>query len=246
MDFLCFFIAILYLASVVLADFSPIAPVVIKIHQLLPKEKQRVNTVKFLIDPEIWNKYLRDVAITDFDRAKEILDAVGDILYVEEMEDPKFSSDNLTNLLLKNREGNKYVDANFTKKNIDKFNMKTAIEHLAEGIIAYDKVMSDDDVKKRFKEGKPLGDLAEALSLTLTKLNPNNWDKEFYAKLTKAAKNEKDEDGTKTVKSEKSEKSEKYDEGWGKNLLWILLAIVVGLIIIGVVIFFILRRRKQA
>ena len=211
-----------FLIYLTLADDSPIAVHVNKIHQRIPDDKKREYTVKFLNDPKHWKGLLEKAAVKDWAGLNAVYNAIGevfkDMVYPTIQTTPKFND-----YKKQTKKFKKFINNASTEKNKDKLSIEKYVGIWVDQLVAFDDVMKLPNTDERFTKVKPLGDLAEPLSLALKKLNPGNWDKDFYDKLVKAAEN-------------------KY---YGGYLLYILLAVGIVLLVIGVTVFLILRRKKK-
>jgi hypothetical protein len=216
---------LIYYFSISLAvDVSPIAGHVDRIHQRIPEGKKRENTVKFLKDPKHWKDLLEKAAVKDFAGVEAVHNAVAKVLDDPPLEEPivkRSTGHELDRASLKLRT---FTNDLLVETKKDKIKIEEYVGLWADLLLAYDDVMKESNAENRCKNGKPLGDLVEGFSLALKKLNPNKWDKDFYDKLVKAAEN-------------------KY---YGGYLLFILLGVGIGLLVtIGIIVFFILRRKKK-
>jgi hypothetical protein len=144
----------------------------------------------------------------------------------------------------------------------NKFTLEDAVRDLA----AYLKTYDDLYKKGYIFGGKPIGEMVDTMIGSLKELKPENWDKEFFAKLQKAFKNEDyrteaekvDDSGNKNDGENDENKGDvKKDgnngnsggngnNGSGHNLLYYVLAIFLILLVVGAVVFFILRHKNQA
>jgi hypothetical protein len=215
---------IYYFSVSLAADVSPIAGHVERIHRRIPDEKKREYTVKFLKDPKHWKDLLEKAAVKDFAGLDAVHTAIVKVLTDLNLEDPSVEKPTFDELKKVNTKVKTFKNDLFVETKKDKIKIEEYVGLLADYILAYDDVMKEPDADSRLGNGKPLGDLVEGFSLALKKLNPGNWDKDFYDKLVKAAEN-------------------KY---YGGYLLFILLGVGIGLLVtIGIIVFFILRRRKK-
>jgi hypothetical protein len=211
-----------------LAQVSPIAGHVERIHQIIPKESQRENTVKFLKDPKVWEN-LKDALVKDLAGLEKIGRALNEIIYEllpPDRDDPKYVALGRSLKLLK-----EYLNTLGTNKK--SFSIEKAIGLFAD--LLEDYVKAPKLPRANYPDKKELGDVAEPLSLTLKKLNPKIWDKEFYGKLLKAADNQKYND----------DDDNNNNGNWKEYLPHIFLAVGIALIVAGVVVFVILRRKGQ-
>jgi hypothetical protein len=157
----------------------------------------------------------------------------------------------------------------------DEFTVENYIRDLEAFLEIYNYYLKNGKIKEGLKS---IDEMVDPMIKSLKYLNPDNWDKEFFAKLQKAFNNEdyrtetKKVDGTSkkdeikkdensnggenedaksknpndTGNKDDSKKDENKDNGGGNDLFYILAMILLILAVIGAVVFFVLRHRKQA
>jgi hypothetical protein len=223
-----------FVAFFVFADDSPIAVYVDRLNERIPEEKQQEKVVWFLKDIDIWNKYLKDAAKNDLAGLKAVYDAFGKPFGFDPPDNKGATNKKRLVFIEKNSEAIKFCDAVIAGEEND---IKIFVQYLVEVLEAYDDVMKDPEPKNRLKNAKQLGDTVDDLCLALKELKAENWDKEFYDKLVKAVEKEKDKSG---------EGFKGVDGDWKKYWPHILLAVAITVVVIAIVVFFIMRGKKQA
>jgi hypothetical protein len=222
----------------VFGEDSPIAPSITKIDNLVPIEKKRPNTVKFLKDSKHWRNLLENVVSLDLEGIKAVANKVKDIIVPR---DPPKSCcicepANSIILMVQSQNYLKFTIyagvlrdySNFLnfEKTKDLFKVPKFIEIVADALSAYDIVYNDVDIKRDlFKYKKSIGDVVEPLSIALKEFINTNWNREFYEKLLKAADNQE------------------YD---GNSMFWFqIAAAAIILLIAGGAIYLQLTRRRR-
>jgi hypothetical protein len=95
----------------------------------------------------------------------------------------------------------------------DKFSLEDAVRDLAAFLETYDYFYR----KGLSSGGMPIGQMVDTMIGSLKNLNPENWDKEFFAKLQKAFNNEDYRTETEKVDDGGKKDSNKNDDGKSEN-----------------------------
>jgi hypothetical protein len=225
----------------VLGKDSAIATYVDEINKLIPDNKKKLNTVKFLKDSDNWSKLEKAVSTDPEGTFKVVMKflyllpvGVDKSNSMFEGSSPPFKHQSAIqfgeNFLLFLETGKPLIklvsetEGVLKKETMDHFKPVDFVEQLAKTLTAYDVVYKNPAAKKEFKNPKPIGDVVPQLSLALKEFTSTKWDKEFYEKLTKAAD----------------------DKPYETNPLWYgVAAVIIILLIAGLAIFLVLTRRKR-
>ena len=239
-------------------SLSPIAIDVYRINALIPNDKRRENTAKFLKDQENWT-ILEAAAKEDITRTKAVLAEVFKLLIPGPLYEPNVLIELDKGFLQKlDSEMNQIIHTNssFFKKDceleIKVGQIQVCVKRIANFLVAYKKVVEDKDLRELFfKKSIPIGDFAEPLSKALKNLVPDVPEEgSVYESLTNAIKDDDDKAALNKKKStDDGNKSGDNGSGdapasgnLGKYFL-IGTCIALPLIIIGVVIIFMLRKK---
>jgi hypothetical protein len=242
MNYLLFIAYFFIFTWFTLAEVSPIAGHVERINRTIPENQRRENTVNFLKDPKVW-EFLKDAAKKDIDGVKKLLqemDKITDESFPLDEKDPNFDKfKKAAEQFVTYRENG--------LKDKEAFSTEEAIRLFADTLVARNEVKNLPQADK-----KPLGDLVERMSLTMKKLNSKIWDEEFYRKLLKAAENQKYDNQTsdnqtndKKNGNQKNGNQQNDVGNWKEYLPHILLAVVIVAVLVGVIVFVILRNKRQ-
>jgi hypothetical protein len=197
--FLAFICVRVYTSSV-----PPTATFVDEIHRLVPDAQKRNFTAEFFRDPKNLETINEGVK-NDFENVHKVLFKIWrkclDFTFVT----PNPSVKNVV------RESFDKVFF-YIQCSADEFSVDNFIRELAAFLKTYNEYYIQQG---RFaRGGKTIGEMVDPMILSLKYLDPNNWDKEFFAKLQKALKNE---DFKKDHPEKVNESGIKNDDTKGEN-----------------------------
>ena len=224
---------------------SPIAAEVNRINDLiLPNDMRRENTVTFLMDLKNWTDLFENAATLDLVRINAVMNDANKLLTSGcEIKNPE--DWNNIKELFDLHIAIKTLPESCTAKNVEEF-VLTYVIHIADFMDAYSDVekKGEDFINLHFNKFDPIGDFAEPLSKVLKKLVPDVPEEgSVFERLTNAIKDDDDKAALKKNKSGDNGGGDAPASGnLGKYFL-IGTCIALPLIIIGVVIIFMLRKK---